>query len=120
MDEDLWKKIDELEAFVASHAAFHIGNKQWLQLEKYLAVLSVAETEPYAALDRALYVNLLPVITSLLQGKIPTGEKDLAEALEQIFGEEKLPLCTKAVRAVTASAETAETAETAEPAELSE
>lgn len=120
MDEDLWKKIDELEAFVASHAAFHIGNKQWLQLEKYLAVLSVAETEPYAALDRALYVNLLPVITSLLQGKIPTGEKDLAEALEQIFGEEKLPLCTKAVRSVTASAETAETAEPAEPAELSE
>ena len=40
--------------------------------------------------------------------------------LHFVLGEEKLPLCTKAVRAVTASAETAETTETAEPAELSE
>ena len=93
---------------MASHAAFHISNKQWLQLEKYLAVLSVAETEPYAALDHALCVNLLPVITSLLQGKIPTGERNLAEAVDQIFGEDKLPLCSKAARVGIASAETTE------------
>ena len=98
MDEDLWKKIDELETYTASHAAFRIGNKQWLQMEKYLAMLTSLETDVYAALDRALCVNLMPVISSLLKGKIQSGEPDLLETLEKIFGEDKVPLCCKAAK----------------------
>ena len=98
MEEDLWKKIDELEAYAASHAAFHINNKQWLQMEKYLAVLSGIEADTYATLDRALCVNLIPAVKAVLQGKIQSGEPDLLETLDKIFGEDKVPLCCKAAK----------------------
>ena len=95
MSEELWKKIDLLEAYTASYAPYRIGNKQWLQMEKYLAILTVAEADIFAALDRAMCANLLPEITSLLKDKVKSGDKDLLEAIEQFFGEDKLPLCTK-------------------------
>lgn len=98
MSEDLWKKIDALEAFAASHANFHIGNKQWLQLERYLAMVTVAETDIFAALDRALCVNLLPTVQALTEGRIASGEQDLLETLERIFGEDKVPLCCKSAK----------------------
>ena len=65
---------------------------------KYLAMLTSLETDVYAALDRALCVNLMPVISSLLKGKIQSGEPDLLETLEKIFGEDKVPLCCKAAK----------------------
>ena len=98
MSEDLWKKIDALEAYTASHANFLIGNKQWLQLERYLAMVTVAETDIFAALDRALCVNLLPTIQALTEGRIATGEQDLLETLDRIFGEDKVPLCCKSAK----------------------
>ena len=98
MSEELWKKVDALEAYTATYVPYRIGNKQWLQMEKYLAILTVAETDIFTALDRALCVNLLPEIMSLLKDKVKSGDKSLLEAIEQIFGEDKLPLCTKAVR----------------------
>ena len=98
MDEDLWKKIDALEAYTAGYATFHIGNKQWLQMEKYLSLLIAAESDMAAALDRALCVNLLPVVMALVKGKIASGDPDLLETLDRIFGEDNVPLCVKAVK----------------------
>ncbi|MBR6782538.1 MAG: glycoside hydrolase family 3 C-terminal domain-containing protein [Clostridia bacterium] len=123
MSEDLWKKIDALEAYTASHATFHIGNKQWLQMEKYLALATVTETDIFAALDRALCVNLLPTIMSLTEGKISSGEQDLLETLDKIFGEDKVPLCCKAVKHKEVSVAVLESDEaeaSAEPAESDE
>ena len=124
MSEDLWKKIDALEAYTASHAAFHIGNKQWLQLERYLALFTVAETDVFAALDRALCVNLLPTVLALTEGKIASGEQDLLETLDRIFGEDKVPLCCKSVKhkeisaaAIEPEEEDEDTAEKTEEAE---
>ena len=111
MSEDLWKKIDALEAYTASHANFHIGNKQWLQMEKYLALVTVIETDIFAALDRALCVNLLPTIQALTEGKIASGEQDLLETLDKIFGEDKVPLCCKSVKHKEISAATVESDE---------
>ncbi len=95
MSEELWKKIDSLEAYMASYVPYRIGNKQWLQMEKYLSILTLAETDIFAALDRAMCANLLPEITALLKDKVKSGDKDLLEAIEQFFGEDKLPLCAK-------------------------
>jgi hypothetical protein len=95
MSEELWKKIDSLEAYTASYVPYRIGNKQWLQMEKYLSILTLAETDIFAALDRAMCANLLPEITALLKDKVKSGDKDLLEAIEQFFGEDKLPLCAK-------------------------
>ena len=98
MNEDLWKKIDSLEAYTNSYAPYHIGNKEWLKMEKYLSVLTVFEEDISVALDTALAVNILPVVISLLAGKIKQGDKDLTETMEQLFGEEKIALCRKVIK----------------------
>ena len=98
MSEDLWKKVDALEAYVASLLPYHIGNKQWLQLEKYLSFLALAEEDMAAALDGGMSVNLLPEMTALVKGKVASGERELLVAMEQIFGDDKIPLCTKMLK----------------------
>lgn len=98
LKEELWKKVDALEAYTNGQSAYSIGNKQWLQMEKYLSVLSLFEKEDYVALDIALSVNLLPEIMAALNGKIKTGEKTLTEELEQLFGEDKIPMCRKIMK----------------------
>lgn len=98
LKEDLWKKVDDLEAFVNTHSTYSVGNKQWLQMEKYLSVLSVFEKQDYVALDIALSLNLLPEIMTVLNGKIITGEKTLTEELEQLFGEDKISMCRKILK----------------------
>ncbi|MBQ8343956.1 MAG: glycoside hydrolase family 3 C-terminal domain-containing protein [Clostridia bacterium] len=103
MKEELWKKIDGLEAYTNTHDTYSIGNKQWLQMEKYLSVLSVIEKEDYVALDIAMSYNLLPEIMAVLKGKIKTGEKDLTEELEQLFGEDKISMCRKMLKSATSS-----------------
>ena len=92
MSEELWKKVDALEAFVNLYAPYHISNKQWLQMEKFLSVFTVEDDDVVVALDNAMARNLLAEITALLKNKIPTGEKDLIEAMEQIFGDDKIPV----------------------------
>jgi hypothetical protein len=77
MSEELWKKVDALEAFVNLYAPYHISNKQWLQMEKFLSVFTVEDDDVVVALDNAMARNLLAEITALLKNKIPTGEKDL-------------------------------------------
>jgi hypothetical protein len=98
MSEDLWKKVDALEAYMTSFLPYHIGNKQWLQMEKYLSFLTVAEEDPAIALDDCLSVNLIPELTSLMKGKVASGERELLVAMEQIFGDDKIPLCTKMLK----------------------
>jgi hypothetical protein len=98
LKEELWKKVDALEAYTNGQSAYSIGNKQWLQMEKYLSVLSLFEKEDYVALDIALSVNLLPEIMAALNGKIKAGEKTLTEELEQLFGEDKIPMCRKIMK----------------------
>jgi hypothetical protein len=61
-------------------------------MEKFLSVFTVEDDDVVVALDNAMARNLLAEITALLKNKIPTGEKDLIEAMEQIFGDDKIPV----------------------------
>jgi hypothetical protein len=67
-------------------------------MEKYLSFLTVAEGDPAIALDDCLSVNLIPELTSLMKGKVASGERELLVAMEQIFGDDKIPLCTKMLK----------------------
>lgn len=88
MDEDAWKKIDRLEAFVARYADFHMGNKMGLGMETYLSVLLSADEEASVALDFALAAQFLPAAISTLSGKIGHDEVGLGETLDIIFGDD--------------------------------
>ena len=95
IDEDLWKKVDGIEAYVNARTPYQIGNKLWLQLEKYIAVYTACGFEKNDALDRALAFNLLPVLTSVLKGKLSSEDRTLLEVVEAAFGEEAVAVCRK-------------------------
>ncbi len=98
VDEDLWKKLDRLEAFAGRYAEFHIGNKAWLGLELYLAVLTTCEVELRAALDESMAVKLIPALCRVLNGKIGRDERGLGETLDGIFGAEYTAACRRVVK----------------------
>ncbi len=98
LDEDTWKKIDRLESFAGRHTEFHIGNKQWLGLETYLAVLSSTGVEVLTALDEAMAVKLLPAFIHALSGKLARDERGLGETLDVIFGDNHTARCRKTIK----------------------
>lgn len=104
IDEDLWKKVDGIEAYVNGRTPYQIGNKLWLQMEKYIAVYTACGYEKNDALDRALAFNLLPVLTSVLNGKLSSDDKTLLETVEAAFGEDAVAVCRKTLTAASENA----------------
>ncbi len=90
IDEDLWKEVDRLENFVNERTPYHIGNKLFLQLERYLAVYTTCGGTMQQAMDSAVAVKLLPAIMANLKGLESMAEVDLIQTLESIFGEENV------------------------------
>ena len=98
IDEEIWKKVDGLEAYAARFGSFRMSNKLWLRLEQYVAVLislGIPETE---ALDEAMAVKLLPALIPTLSGRIPRDERGLCETMDAIFGDGNTALCRKVVK----------------------
>lgn len=88
IDENVWKGVDMLESFVSEKTPFSIGNKLFLQLEKYLSVYTACESDVNEAMDCAVASKLIPGILNILKGKESMAEHDLAQVVESIFGEE--------------------------------
>ena len=88
IDENVWKNVDSLEAFVREKTPFHIGNKLFLQLEKYMAIYSTCEEDVHEGMDCAVASKLIPGILNLLKGNEGMADTDLAQIVESIFGEE--------------------------------
>ncbi len=98
VDEETWKQIDRLEAYGARYSDFRIGNKMWLSMELYMAVLMSLGVDEPTARDEALAVKLMPALLASLSGRIPRGERGLGETLDAIFGEEHTALCRKTMK----------------------
>ncbi len=97
-DEDSWKKIDRLESYAAGYTDFRIGNKLWLGMEMYMAVLMSCGADEHAARDEAMAVKLIPSLTAALDGRIPREKRGLSETLDAVFGDDHTALCHKAVK----------------------
>lgn len=98
--EDVWKKIDGLEAYAAKHAGYHIGNKLALQIEKYFSVYNDCSGEDGKSLDNVFAAKLLPTLMSVLKDKVADDEKSLFETLEQLFGEEMTASCLEKLKGI--------------------
>ncbi len=98
IDEEVWKGVDTLEEFVREKTPYHIGNKLFLQLEKYLAVYSTCEEDIHEAMDCAAAAKLIPGILSMLKGNEAMADTDLAMVLESIFGEEYAMNCRNVIK----------------------
>jgi hypothetical protein len=98
IDEEIWKKVDGLEAYTARFGDFRMSNKLWLRLEQYMAVLISLGMPETDALDEAMAVKLLPALIPVLSGRIPRDERGLCETMDAIFGDGNTALCRKAVK----------------------
>ena len=100
VSEQIYKKIDKLESFVASHASYGIGNKLWLILEKQIGLLLSLGWDIKDATDAAITMKLLPTMAVALKNK-PLGEDEsLKGTLEFIFGEDNVPISTKFINSL--------------------
>ncbi len=97
VDESIWKRVDKLEEFVNKQIEYSITNKQWLSMERYVAVFTACQGELVDAVDRAVASKLIPVIISIA-AKSEDGIDELGDQIEGIFGENNADVCRKAIR----------------------
>ncbi len=98
LDEGVWKKLDALEAYAAQYSDYKIGNKLWLGIEAYLAILTNAGIYQNEAVDETLAVKLIPCIVKALSGKLSRENRGLVETMEFIFGDGNTSACRKVIR----------------------
>ena len=98
VDESVWKKVDKLEDFVGKYAEYSIGNKQWLSMEKYVAVFTACAGDMTDAVDRAVAARLVPSIVSTAFTTEKGAQMELSEEMEKIFGENNVDLSRRIVR----------------------
>ena len=98
MNEELWKKVDRLEQYVQQRTPYHISNKLWLRMERYLAAFCACGHEMAVALDYAMAENLIPVLLPTVKGKLTDEDRSLLETVESYFGEDNVPMCRRIMK----------------------
>jgi len=98
MTEDVWKKVDGLEAYVSKHSNYRIGNKLALQVEKYYSVYNDCCNENENTLTNVFSAKLLPTMMSVLKNQLTEEDKTLFEMVEQLFGEEIASACLERLK----------------------
>ena len=90
LEEDSWKKIDELEASLSSKEPFVINNKLVIAIENYTSIFIDCGGDEQDALDSVLSERICPIIKTLRVYKEENGIKNLTEMIEKYFGEENV------------------------------
>ena len=99
IDEVLWKRVDKTEEYVQSACGdYHIENKQWHRLEKYVAAYLAAGGEEEESLDCAMAQRLIPAMAVSLGTAKKLPEEKFAHALENVFGEGHVNRSLKVVK----------------------
>lgn len=98
VSELTWKKVDKLEAFASSRAAYSISNKLCLCLERYVGTYMACGFEENEAMDEAMAAKLIPSVIAALNGKLSKDDAGLIETLESIFGEDNVEACKDTVK----------------------
>ena len=97
INEEIWKGVDALESFVSEKTSYHIGNKLFLQLEKYIAIYNTCEEDLHEALDCAIAGKLLTGMLNLLKNA-DVKDVDLAQYAESVLGEEYSISCRNTIK----------------------
>lgn len=98
ISEDNYKKLDNLEEYINNIVPFNIGNKGFLNLEKFMCIYIALNNDELEALDNALASKLLPLISNVIKGKDLNEDSSLIERLEKIFGEDNIYASTRILR----------------------
>ena len=96
VDESEWKKLDSFVEFIDGYVPFDIGNKQWIGIERYIAVFEGCGGEADVAFDRALAVRLIP--SAITAASKSEKRVDLVDGLNVAFGDSEISACRKAIK----------------------
>ena len=99
IDENLWKKVDKLAEFVRGFAEYSIGNKQWLSMERYVAVFAACRGDIPEALDRAVAARIVPSVIAQTVTSPDGAHMGLSDEIEKIFGENNAEISRRVIRA---------------------
>ncbi len=96
VNESEWKKLDAFTDFLNEHLTFTISNKQWIGMEKYIAVLSECKNNTADALDEAISTRVIP---SAVASALRADKKiDIISGLVSAFKDNDMPISRKAVK----------------------
>ncbi len=90
VNEDLWKKVDQIEYFVNKQTPFNIDNRVFRQLERYTTMYIMSGGEEYEAIDSILAAKLLIMIAKLSLRKTDDESEGLYDLCEKLFGLDNL------------------------------
>ncbi len=94
LDEECWKRVDKLDERCMSG---RIANNVWNRLEMHSSVIIACGLDCEEAIDSAMAAELMPWMYSIWDDAASEGS--LADALKEIFGEDKLVKCAEFVKA---------------------
>jgi len=89
IEEDIWKKIDEVNFELYQDSSKKLDNRSYRQLERYSSVLNLLTDSQENVVDQLLLSKILPTTKSLNLNKAPSGD-DLFTFFEKKFGLESL------------------------------
>ena len=98
ISEDNFKKIDSLEEYINKVSPFYLGNKAFLNFEKFMCIYLTLNSDELEALDNTLASKVLPIVSSHIKSKELTEDSSLIERLEKIFGEDNITVSTRMLR----------------------
>ena len=90
IDEQVWKNIDEVEAFFNQYKPFSIDNRLFRQLERYTSTFLMFGGEKNEAVDHMFYNKLLHVLSTIDLSKPQENREDVLLLFEKLFGLENL------------------------------
>ncbi len=96
VNESEWKKLDSFTDFLNEHMTFTISNRQWIGMEKYIAVLNECKKDTESALDEAISTRIIP---SAVASASRTDKKiDIISGLSTAFKDNEMPSSRKAAK----------------------
>ena len=88
--EELWKKVDQLEAYVNERVPFTIDNRVFRQLERYSTMYLMGDGNEDEAIDCLLSSKLLVKISKLVLNRKNEDDEGIFALCEKLFGLENL------------------------------
>ena len=98
IDEDNWKKFDDVEDDIKNFEKFSIDNRMTLLFEKLVAVMLEAGSDITEAIDYCIASKIVPYIKTLTSYKNAIDESNFKNILLNHFGEDVLPVSERELK----------------------
>ena len=97
--EKEWKKLDAFIGFLNQSLPVSISNKQWIGMEKYIAVLMECKENASLALDEGIATRIIPTI--LAKASKAKKKADIIAGLNATFESSEILASRKAAKSLT-------------------